>query len=67
MASGIIKLKKLTDSGMMTMNTIVVACMVNNWLYRAAPIRSLSAEASCMRIKPASTPAISKKIKAVTP
>ena len=29
MASGTTKLKKLTPSGMITMNIIVVACMVN--------------------------------------
>ena len=67
MASGTTKLKKLTDSGMMTMKIITVACIVNIWLNRPGPIRSLSAEANCMRITPASTPAIMRKAKAVAP
>ena len=46
MASGTTKLKKATPIGMITMKIITVACMVNIWLKRPGPTRSLSGVAN---------------------
>src|SRR3954451_20836596 len=46
---------------------IVVACIVNIWLYASALRILLSGDASCSRISSASTPPIRKKQKAVAP
>src|SRR4029450_4354057 len=64
---GIMKLKKAALMGMMARNTMVVPCMVNSSLKRAALTRVPSGCASCRRMMSASTPPTRKKKKADTP
>ena len=67
MASGINKLKKAALRGMITMNTMAVACMVNIWLNTSGDTNVDSAVANWARITPASTPATRNTINAVMP
>jgi hypothetical protein len=53
--------------GITKRNTIVVACIVNIWLYKSAFSTRPSGSASCRRISTASRPPTTKKNSAVAP
>jgi hypothetical protein len=53
--------------GITKRNTMVVACIVNIWLYCSGDSTLPLGAASCRRIRPASMPPTRKKANATTP